>query len=223
MTSAITHTFESDLSKAIYLDDHLLVVVGAKTLTPVEGVKMDVCLWVDYKSSTPLVDANGQSISSFNECMLDKVMMEYNVGSGVDKQDKFQVYLTTREVGKIVIASEVKSEASCSLLQGLTAMANGGALTFPFNLSFFRGDNGRKPTFASIRQRDPDTALDLEFERDASLPELRSPDTYAKHRELIANKTELRAYNIELARDIYRALKKSTATVAASTVEVTAQ
>lgn len=221
MTSAITHTFESDLSKALYLDDHLLVVVGAKTISPVEGEKRDVCLWVDYQSSTPLVGDNGKPLSSFKDCMLDKVMMEYNVGA--DKVDKFQVYLTTQEVGKIVVASEVKVEASCSLLQGLNAMAKRGSLTYPFSLNFFRGKFGRKPAFASIHQGDPDTVLDPEFERNASLPELRSPDVFDKHRELISNKRELRAYNIELARDIYRALRKSTATVAATTVEVAAE
>ena len=222
MTSAITHTFESDLSNAIHIDEHMLVVVAGKTLEH-KGAKLDLCLWTDFKTSQPLIDAGGFPISRFDQCMLNKVMMEYNVGTGVDKQDKFQIYLTTTEVGNIVIASEVKSEATCSLLQALTAMAKGGGLTFPFDLSFYRGAQGRKPTFAAIRQSDPDTALDLEFERDAAVPEMRSPDVFEKQRSLIKTPADLRAYNIELARDIYRALKKSTSTVAVSTVEVTAQ
>ena len=222
MTSAITHTFESDLSTALHLDEHLLVVVAGKTLEPVKGVKLDLCLWTDFKTSQPLIDASGVPISRFSQCMLDKVMMEYNVGTGVDKQDKFQLYLTTEEAGKIVIASEVKSEVTCSLLQGLTALAKNGGLTFAFDLCFYRGTQGRKPTFAAIRQADPDTALDLEFERDASPPDMKSPDVYKKQRSLIGTPADLRAYNIELARDIYRALKKNTATVAASTIEVSA-
>ena len=223
MTSAITHTFDTDLSNAIHLDDHLLAVVAGKTLEPVKGVKLDLCLWVDFKTSTPLVDANGVPLSRFSQCMLDKVMMEYNVGSGVDKQDKFQVYLTTHEAGKIVLASEVKSEATCSLLQALTALAKHGGLSFPFDLTLYRGSNGRKPVFASIRQADPDTALDPEFERNAEMLEMRSSEIFAKQRELIGTQGKLRAYNIELARDIYRALKKSAVTVAASTVEVSAE
>lgn len=223
MTSAITHTFESDLSNAIHLDDHLLAVVAAKTLEPVKGVKLDLCLWVDFKTSTPLIDANGVPLSRFSQCMLDKVMMEYNVGSGVDKQDKFQIYLTTQEVGKIVIASEVKSEATNSLLQGLTALAKQGGLSFPFDLIFFRGSNGRKPVFTAIYQADPDTALDPEFERNAEMREMRSPEVFSKQRELIGTPADLRSYNIELARDIYRALKKSAVTVAASTVEASAE
>lgn len=223
MTSAITHTFESDLSNAIHLDDHLLTVVAGKTLEPVKGVKLDLCLWVDFKTSTPLVDANGVPLSRFSQCMLEKVMMEYNVGSGVDKQDKFQIYLTTQEVGKIVIASEVKSEATNSLLQALTALAKQGGLSFPFDLNFYRGSNGRKPVFTAIYQADPDTALDPEFERNAEMREMRSPDVFSKQRELIGTPADLRSYNIELARDIYRALKKSTATVAATPVEVAAE
>jgi hypothetical protein len=223
MTSAITHTFDTDLSNAIHLDDHMLVVVAGKTLEPVKGVKLDLCLWIDYKTSTPLVDDTGVPLSTFSDCTLDKVMMEYNVGSGVDKQDKFQVYLTTHEAGKIVLASEVKSEASCSLLQALTAMSNNGRLTYPFDLCFYRGSQGRKPTFATIRQSDPDCPLDPDFERDASPQEMRSDDVYKKQRKLIGTPADLRSYNIELARDIYRALKKSTATVTATTVEAVAE